>query len=274
MTGPELDFDALVHAVLDSRYQWVRLEDAVDIAASTARRLVDAGAATITVDGVAANVHQPPGVMRRFVDGRGLLDDEAEHDPSRPRPYPARKATDAGILAVVDALWLIDRHGCTNYTVGRCSDPTSGKRRGAKYGADMWCNACVARDALDRLAEDLPATGIEMPGDDMTDHVADGLSEPGTPPPSDDDGRQPVHTEQPMPVRNDHVSIQALVRVDLDLRERVGIQRYGTSLQPHNGRDALRDLYEELLDACCYIKQVLVERDSPEPATDTATATL
>lgn len=64
-----------------------------------------------------------------------------------------------------------------------------------------------------------------------------------------------------MPVRNDRPSIQSLVRADLDHREQVGIQRYGTSLQPHNGRDGLRDLYEELLDACCYIKQVLVERD-------------
>jgi hypothetical protein len=69
------------------------------------------------------------------------------------------------------------------------------------------------------------------------------------------------HTEQPMPTHNDRASIQSLVRADLDAREQVGIQRYGTSLQAFNGRDALRDLYEELLDACCYIKQAMVERD-------------
>ncbi len=59
-------------------------------------------------------------------------------------------------------------------------------------------------------------------------------------------------------------SIQAMVRADLEERERLGISRYGTALYPHNGRDALKDLYEELLDACAYIKQVMVERDDPD----------
>lgn len=53
-----------------------------------------------------------------------------------------------------------------------------------------------------------------------------------------------------------------MVRADLEHREAVGVARYGTCLQPFNGRDALRDLYEELLDACVYIKQVMVERDA------------
>lgn len=70
------------------------------------------------------------------------------------------------------------------------------------------------------------------------------------------------HVEQPMPTRNGHVSIQSLVRADLEQRELVGIERYGTALQPHNGRDALRDGYEEALDLACYLKQAMVERDS------------
>lgn len=45
------------------------------------------------------------------------------------------------------ALELIDRNGCTNLTRGRCWD-TNSRQRGAKYGADAWCDACVARDAL------------------------------------------------------------------------------------------------------------------------------
>lgn len=56
-------------------------------------------------------------------------------------------------------------------------------------------------------------------------------------------------------------SIQAQVRADLEEREKLGIERYGTALRAHNGRDALLDLYEELLDACCYAKQALIERD-------------
>lgn len=56
------------------------------------------------------------------------------------------------------------------------------------------------------------------------------------------------------------VSIQKLVRADLEAREQVGIERYGTSLQPNNGRDALLDAYEEALDLACYLKQAIVER--------------
>ncbi len=58
-------------------------------------------------------------------------------------------------------------------------------------------------------------------------------------------------------------SIQALVRADLEKREELGIERYGTSLRPHNGRDALRDAYEEALDLACYLKQARVERAEP-----------
>lgn len=47
---------------------------------------------------------------------------------------------------VSSALRLIDRHGCSNYTSGRCWD--AGRTRGAPYTADSWCKACVAADAL------------------------------------------------------------------------------------------------------------------------------
>lgn len=59
-------------------------------------------------------------------------------------------------------------------------------------------------------------------------------------------------------------SIQELVRKDLEARERLGIERYGTALYPRNGRDALLDAYEEALDLCCYLKQALVEREEAE----------
>lgn len=70
------------------------------------------------------------------------------------------------------------------------------------------------------------------------------------------------HVEQDVPVVNDGVSMQSLVRQDLDDRERVGIQRYGTSLQAFNGRDAVRDAYEEAMDLTVYLRQVLAERDA------------
>jgi hypothetical protein len=67
--------------------------------------------------------------------------------------------------------------------------------------------------------------------------------------------------EQPAPIPNDRPAIQDLVAADIAERKRVGIERYGTPLQGFNGRDALRDLYEELLDACQYVRQLMYERD-------------
>jgi hypothetical protein len=42
-------------------------------------------------------------------------------------------------------------------------------------------------------------------------------------------------------------------------REQKGIETYGTTLQPFNGRNAKQDLLEELLDACQYAKQICLE---------------
>ena len=70
-----------------------------------------------------------------------------------------------------------------------------------------------------------------------------------------------MRTEQPLPTINDGPCIQDLVIADIETRKAVGIERYGTTLQANNGRDALRDAYEEALDLCQYLKQCIVERD-------------
>ena len=66
--------------------------------------------------------------------------------------------------------------------------------------------------------------------------------------------------DQPLPVVNDHQDIQTRVIEDIKARREVGIKRYGTALQPHNGRDSLQDAYEEAMDLTMYLKQMLVER--------------
>lgn len=48
-----------------------------------------------------------------------------------------------------------------------------------------------------------------------------------------------------------------LVIKDMEARRLHGIEKYGVPVQPGNGRDALIDLYQELLDACVYIRQEL-----------------
>lgn len=48
------------------------------------------------------------------------------------------------------ALRLIAGIRCTNYTAGSCRDSGSGRTKGAYYGADKWCDACIATDGLEK----------------------------------------------------------------------------------------------------------------------------
>lgn len=71
----------------------------------------------------------------------------------------------------------------------------------------------------------------------------------------------PEFKEQPNPIPNESPAIIDLVIEEFKQRKDIGLARYGTVLQANNGRDALRDLLDELLDACVYIRQVMEERD-------------
>jgi len=53
--------------------------------------------------------------------------------------------------------------------------------------------------------------------------------------------------------------INKLVQQDLEERAKVGEITYGTRLKPFNGRDALVDAYQEALDLCVYLRQVIEE---------------
>jgi hypothetical protein len=67
--------------------------------------------------------------------------------------------------------------------------------------------------------------------------------------------------KQPDPTPNALPAVWDLVQQDMRQRDQEGRARYGTPLQPHNGRDALRDAYEEALDLAVYLRQALYERD-------------
>jgi hypothetical protein len=66
--------------------------------------------------------------------------------------------------------------------------------------------------------------------------------------------------DQPMPAPNESRPIVDLVIEDLLERRRIGTERYGTPLQAFNGRNALVDFYQELLDGVQYVRQVIEER--------------
>jgi hypothetical protein len=76
-----------------------------------------------------------------------------------------------------------------------------------------------------------------------------------------------VSSSQPTPVKNDYPFVAHLVTNDLWGRVRHGIETYGTPLQPHNGRDALWDAYEEAINLYLYLRQAIFERDHPAPST-------
>lgn len=68
--------------------------------------------------------------------------------------------------------------------------------------------------------------------------------------------------DQVLPTTNTHEYVQDLVIKDIEARKQIGIERYGTALQPFNGRDALQDAYEEAIDLTMYLKQCILERNN------------
>jgi len=66
---------------------------------------------------------------------------------------------------------------------------------------------------------------------------------------------------EPPPIPNSNPPVWNLVEKDMRRRNGFGISKYKTPLQAFNGRDALKDAYEEALDLCVYLRQVIYERD-------------
>lgn len=77
------------------------------------------------------------------------------------------------------------------------------------------------------------------------------------------DVRDPAR-DQPLPVPG-RVNVQAALREALHEREAYGRAKYGTPLMTDNGRDALRDAWEEALDLLTYLTQLRLERGDRLP---------
>lgn len=67
---------------------------------------------------------------------------------------------------------------------------------------------------------------------------------------------------EPPPKQNDLPAVWDLVRDDIADRDRSGFDKYGTRLQPNNGRNALRDAYQEALDLVVYLRQAIYEQEN------------
>lgn len=79
-------------------------------------------------------------------------------------------------------------------------------------------------------------------------------------------GTPPVEPapEQPMPTpgtRNVTPIARRMFVGILDAQEKKGIEKYGTTLQANNGRDALLDAMQEAVDLFQYLVQAKIDRD-------------
>lgn len=73
---------------------------------------------------------------------------------------------------------------------------------------------------------------------------------------------------QPDPTPNTNTPIYELVITDIRARAESGKASYGTYLQAFNGRDALRDAYDEAIDLAKYLRQAIEERTSGQERID------
>jgi len=69
-----------------------------------------------------------------------------------------------------------------------------------------------------------------------------------------------LNQPEPQPKPNEGPSIWNLVIKDMVEREAMGRERYGVYLQPFNGRNALIDAYQEVLDLAVYLRQLIYEQ--------------
>ena len=70
----------------------------------------------------------------------------------------------------------------------------------------------------------------------------------------------PVFGEPPPLKDNPRPDVWGLVIQDMVDRNEFGKKKYGIGLKGFNGRDPLKDAYEEALDLCVYLKQAIYER--------------
>jgi hypothetical protein len=70
-----------------------------------------------------------------------------------------------------------------------------------------------------------------------------------------------INQPEPPPQPNDRPAVWDLVIADMRERDATGLAKYGTRLQPHNGRSALRDAYQEVLDLAVYLRQKIYEEE-------------
>ena len=78
---------------------------------------------------------------------------------------------------------------------------------------------------------------------------------------SEETQKNPALYMQPAPASNEQ-DLWPLVIKDMEDRDKLGKAKYGIALRPHNGRNALIDAYQEVLDLSVYLRQEIEEQQS------------
>jgi len=73
-----------------------------------------------------------------------------------------------------------------------------------------------------------------------------------------------LNEHEPAPIKNKFPAVWDLVYADIIERDKKGKEKYGTRLQPFNGRNVLIDAYQEALDLVVYLRQAIFEKDYKE----------
>jgi hypothetical protein len=77
-----------------------------------------------------------------------------------------------------------------------------------------------------------------------------------------DVGASPGRPEKNAAAAMSQESIFSLVHADLDTRDQLGWQRHAKPLLANDGRDSLREAYEEALDLAVYLRMAIAEREA------------
>jgi hypothetical protein len=123
----------------------------------------------------------------------------------------------------------------------------------------------LARE-LDRVARGTSPLNLELAQglspttvDDVRSLDTVVWSDPRNEPDLEAQGEPLATSSEPTP-QGTGDDVAALVREDIEARAQEGEQKYGERLTTHNGRDALVDAYQEVLDTAMYLRQELAER--------------
>lgn len=107
----------------------------------------------------------------------------------------------------------------------------------------LLCTACTLRISPEQWTGQCPRCGNGT------------MREMNVPPEKQREG------DQPLPHPADGPAMQDLLIADIEARKAVGLKRYGQLLKADDGRDNLKDILEELIDAAIYIRKEIYKRD-------------